>query len=213
MKEVIVKLIHTFIVSLQIDRRGEEKTTRRIIILFDSHLMPLSLHLSIRIWHATYHCSLPRGMIILSLIIIETMVATIKPKTYDIVYQSTISSSPGQDAKNNQNIYRYLLLYFFLFLLYALTNFIVFSSMCLSLFVAKLALDKGNLCNSEKSEYLFFFSTCYSLSLSLIAYSRNCQNFSRRTQSVALYRKWSSWRRKSESRLSFEKLAHTHTKH
>jgi hypothetical protein len=45
-----------------------------------------------------------------------------------------------------------------------LTNFIVFSSVSLSLFVAKLALDKGNICNSKKAN-ISFSSTCCSLSL------------------------------------------------
>ncbi len=55
---------------------------------------------------------------------------------------------------------------------------------------------------------IYFFLTSLSFT-----YSRICQALTRRTRSVALYRKWSLWRRKKKwgSSLFLKACAYTHT--
>jgi hypothetical protein len=109
-------------------------------------------------------------------------------KTYDTRYKLKNKLAWSTCKQQHQ----YIQIPFCSFSLICVDNFHRTSvSLSLHLLWQAFAPDKGNICSSSKSEYLFL--PCFSF----FAYSRICQTLSRRTRSVALYRKWSSWRRKS----------------
>jgi hypothetical protein len=112
-------------------------------------------------YHYDYHCHQQE----------QTIGKRLFLKTYSMICQLMLpiltTSSPGQHANNNTNIYRFLLL-FFSFSPMRVDNFRRTFSVLLSPSVAKGALDKRNICGSRRSEYLFF--SCFSF----FTYSRIC---------------------------------------
>jgi hypothetical protein len=108
-------------------------------------------------------------------------------KTYDTRYKLK-NKLAWSTCKQHYQYIQIPFCFFFSYLRWQLSSYF---SLSLHLLLQAFAPDKGNICSSSKSEYLFL--PCFSF----FAYSRICQTLSRRTRSVALYRKWSSRRRKS----------------